>query len=111
MKSNRSRISYPQKNISKRHYGAILEELVKKLSEIEDKTEREALIKMIGNQMKRSLVRWNKDVMTDEKVFDDLARMTDGSVSYLPSEIKLMSDNEILTEVQQMRPSKKKKKK
>ena len=111
MKSNRSRISYPQKNISKRHYGAILEELVKKLSEIEDKSEREALIKMIGNQMKRSLGRWNKDVMTDEKVFDDLARMTDGAVSYLPSEIKLMSDNEILTEVQQMRPSKKKKKK
>ena len=111
LKSNRSRIAYPQKNISKRHYGAIIEELVKKISEIEDKGEREALIKMIANQMKRSLGRWNKDVMTDEKVFDDLARMTDGAVSYLPSEIKLLSDNEILTEVQQMRPSKKKKKK
>ena len=66
---------------------------------------------MVANQMKRSLGRWNKDAMTEEKVLDDLARMTDGSASYLPGELHLLSDNEILTDVQQMRPSKKKKKK
>lgn len=109
--NSRERIAYPQKHISKRHYGAILESLVAKLSDIENKAEREALIKMIANQMKRSLGRWNKDAMTEEKVLDDLARMTDGAVSYLPGELHLLSDNEVLNEIQQMRPSKKKKKK
>jgi hypothetical protein len=109
--SDRERIAYPQKPISKRHYGYITEALLKKLPEIEDKKEREALIRMVANQMKRSLGRWNKDAMTEEKVLDDLARMTDGSASYLPGELHLLSDNEILTDVQQMRPSKKKKKK
>ena len=66
---------------------------------------------MVANQMKRSLGRWNKDAMTEEKVLDDLARMTDGAASYLPGELKLISDNEILNEVQQMKPTKKKKKK
>lgn len=108
---DRDRIPYPQKAISKRHYGAIIESMLKKLSDITDKKEREALIRMIANQMKRSLGRWNKDAMTEEKVLDDLARMTDGAASYLPGELHLLSDNEILTDVQQMRPSKKKKKK
>lgn len=104
-------IAYPQQNISKRHYGAIIESLLKKLPEISDQKEREALIRMVANQMKRSLGNWNKDAMTEEKVLDDLARMTDGAASYLPGELHLLSDNEILTDVQQMRPSKKKKKK
>jgi hypothetical protein len=109
--NERERIEYPQQNISKRHYGAIIESLLKKLPEISDKKEREALIRMVANQMKRSLGRWNKDAMTEEKVLDDLARMTDGAARYLPGELHLLSDNEILTDVQQMRPSKKKKKK
>ncbi len=109
--ADRERIAYPQKSISKRHYGYIIEALLKKLPEIEDKKERETLIRMVANQMKRSLGRWNKDAMTEEKVLDDLARLTDGMASYLPGELHLLSDNEILSDVQQMRPSKKKKKK
>ncbi len=109
--AGREQIPYPQKPIAKRHYGAIIESLAKKLTEIEDKEEREMLTRMVANQMKRSLGRWNKDAMTEEKVLDDLARMTDGAISYLPGELRLISDNEILNEVQQMKPTKKKKKK
>ena len=109
--SHRERIPYPQRPISKRHYGAILESMSKKIETIEDADERKALTTMIANQMKRSLGRWNKDLMNEEKVLDDLARMTDGKSSYLPGELKLQSDNEILNDAQQMKPSKKKKKK
>ena len=66
---------------------------------------------MVANQMKRSLGRWNKDSMSEEKVLDDLATLTNGKASYLPGELKLLSDNEILNEIQQMRPAKSKKKK
>ena len=49
--------------------------------------------------------------MSEEKVLDDLATLTNGKASYLPGELKLLSDNEILNEIQQMRPAKSKKKK
>ena len=110
-KANHERIPYPQKRISKRHYGAIIESLTKKLSEIEDEDERMALTEQIANQMKRSLGRWNRDAMNNEKVLDDIANYTEGKVSLLPNELKMMSDGEILNDVQQMTPSKKKKKK
>ena len=110
-KANHERISYPQKRIAKRHYGAIIEGLTKKLTEIEDEEERMALTEQIANQMKRSLGRWNRDAMNNEKVLDDIANYTEGKVSLLPNEVKMMSDGEILNDVQQMTPSKKKKKK
>ena len=109
--SQRSRIPYPQRPIKKRHYGLILESLSKKLEEIEDKEERMVLTTMIANQMKRSLGRWNRDLMTEEKVLEDLATMTDGKFSYLPGELKLINDNDILNETQQVKSTKKKKKK
>ncbi len=110
-KANHERIPYPQKRIAKRHYGAIIEGLTKKLNEIEDEDERMALTEQIANQMKRSLGRWNRDAMNNEKVLDDIANYTEGKVSLLPNEVKMMSDGEILNDVQQMTPSKKKKKK
>ena len=81
--SDRQRIAYPQHPIGKRHYGAIIEALAKKLTEIEDADEREQLTRMVANQMKRSLGRWNKDSMSEEKVLDDLATLTNGKASYL----------------------------
>ena len=110
--AERETIEYPQKPIAKRHYGSLLESLTKKIGEIEDKEERDALIRQVANHMKRSLGRWNKDAMTEDKVLDDLRRMTDGAVSLKPGDVRLISDNEILNEVQQSgKQSKKKKKK
>ena len=110
-KANHEPIPYPQKRIAKRHYGAIVEALTKKLTEIEDEDERMALTEQVANQMKRSLGRWNRDAMNNEKVLDDIANYTEGKVSLLPNELKFKSDGEILNDVQQMTPSKKKKKK
>lgn len=109
--SQRTTIPYPQHPIGKRHYGAILENLAKKIETIDDDDTRLALTKMVANQMKRSLGKWNKDSMTEEKVLDDLASMTDGKSSYLPGELHLLSDNEILNDIQQNKSTKKKKKK
>lgn len=110
-KANHEPIPYPQERIAKRHYGAIVEALTKKLTEIEDGDERMALTEQVANQMKRSLGRWNRDAMNNEKVLDDIASYTEGKVSLLPDELKFKSDGEILNDVQQMTPSKKKKKK
>ncbi len=102
-------IPYPQKNIRKRHYGAIVESLTRKLCEIEDKEERNALAAFVANQMKRSLANWNRDAMDEEKVLDDLARYTDGKVQLDPYTFKFISDSELLNNAQQNIKKKKRK--
>lgn len=73
-------MAYPMKKINYRHYGYLLETLVKKLMEMPEGEEREALTMMVAGQMKRSLNNWNKDAMDDEKIAADIAAYTRHSV-------------------------------
>lgn len=73
-------LSYPMKKIRFRHYGYLLETLIKKLMEMPEGPESEELTMMIAGQMKRSLGNWNKDAMDDEKIAADLALYTNGNV-------------------------------
>ena len=99
--THRDTVPYPQKRIARRHYGSIIEQLTKKLMEMEPGKERDKQTKLIANQMKLALAKWNSNALDDEKILSDLAEYTDGKISLLPSEIKLMSDKEAIAGAQQ----------
>lgn len=63
-----------------RHYGKMLFEIFEKLKEMEPGSERDNLVKLAANQMKRNLFQWSHGSSDDEKVASDLARFTDGKV-------------------------------
>ena len=42
--------------------------------------ERDELVRLTANQMKRDLITWGHGSMDDDKVADDLARYTDGVI-------------------------------
>jgi len=105
------RVAYPQKHIARRHYGGLVESMLKRLAEMEDPAEREVLTRQLAIQMKRDLGRWNRDAMNDQKVLNDIALLTDGAVTPQLNSVRMLSDNVILNDVQQMMPSKKKRKK
>lgn len=73
-------LAYPMKRIHYRHYGYLLESLLKKLKDMDEGPERDALVRLVANQMKQSLYNWNKDAMDDEKIASDIAHYTDGKV-------------------------------
>ncbi len=110
-RAQHDRIPYPQKRIARRHYGAIVEALMQKLTEIEDEEERLALTQQVANQMKRALARWNADAMSNDKVLDDIFQYTQGKVGIMPEALPLLSDQEILSGIQTANTGKKKKKK
>ena len=47
---------------------------------LEPGAERDAFVRSIANQMKRSLVQWGHGSSDDEKVASDLARFTNGQI-------------------------------
>ena len=73
-------IPLPQLKIRLRHYGKLVEELLEKLKTMPEGGERDELIRVTANQMKRDLLTWGHGSMDDEKVADDMARLTDGAV-------------------------------
>jgi len=63
-----------------RHYGRLLTKVFERLKEMPAGDERDELVRLTANQMKRDLVAWGHGTIDDEKVADDLARFTDGKI-------------------------------
>ena len=63
-----------------RHYGQLMTELFEKLKTMPEGAERDELVRVTANQMKRDLATWGHGSIDDEKVADDLARFTDGKI-------------------------------
>lgn len=72
-------IDYSRPTMKYRHYGKILERMIKIAAAMEDGTEKDHLVRMLASQMKKSYMQWNKDV-DNAKIFSDLYELSDGKI-------------------------------
>jgi hypothetical protein len=101
------KVPYDQSRIQQRHYGKIIEQMITKAAAMEPGEEREAIIMLIANHMKKQMLALNPDGVDDRKIFADLAMYSHG-------EIRLDPETHRLHEFQEMpkpQTGKKKKKK
>lgn len=80
LKQKPGQMKYPMNKINQKHYGHLIDELFEKLKDMPKGAERNELIRLTANQMKRNLYGWNHGSMDDEKVASDLNKFTDGKV-------------------------------
>ena len=73
-------MEYPMNRIPVRHYGHMMFEIFNKLKDMPEGEERDELIRLAANQMKRDLYQWGHGSCDDEKVASDIANFTDGKV-------------------------------
>ena len=85
-------ISYPHTKIRYRHYGRTLEVLLKKACEMPDGDEKQNLVALICNHMKKNYITWNKDTVDDRKVAEDLYELSDGRLTLTDDLIRLMAE-------------------
>ena len=90
-------LDYSRPTMRYRHYGKILERMVKIAADMEEGEPREQLIRMLLAQMKRSYSQWNKEV-DDEKIFQDLIEISNGKIDmnsshYIIPEVKMNGNN------------------
>lgn len=88
------KIPYSTNKIKYRHYGKTIEFLLDKAAVHEDEKERELLIKLIANHMKKSYIVWNKDSVTDDKILEDIEELSNGKIKC--SEMQLADTKDIL---------------
>ena len=72
-------VPYNQNKIKFKHYGLIMEKMIKKAPELVGE-EKEILTEMLANHMKKSYLAWNKDAVEDKKIFMDLAVLSEGKI-------------------------------
>ena len=70
-----------QGRLGMRHYGRLITKMLDAIREIPEGPQRDNLIHRAANQMKHNLVSWGHGSMDDERVANDIARMTEGEVN------------------------------
>lgn len=88
------------------HYGRDIVRMLEKAAEMEEGPERDALVALLANQMKKVMLTVNKDGVDDERIFKDIAVITSGRIRIEPGTIQLYE----FKELQQPAGKKKKKK-
>lgn len=74
------RVGYTSSHIPVRHYGKLLFEAFERLKNMPEGEERDALVRLTANQMKRALVEWGHGAADNERVASDLAAFTNGKI-------------------------------
>lgn len=85
-----NRIPYPSTKIRYRHYGRTLEVLIRKACEMQEGDEKDNLVALIANHMKKDFMAWNKDTVDDKKINDDLMEYSGGRLYLGDSILRLM---------------------
>ena len=85
-------VPYPCTKIRYRHYGRTLEVLIDKACELPEGDEKNNLVALICNHMKKDYMTWNKDTVEDGKIADDLAELSNGRLQLTPELLQLMKE-------------------
>jgi len=91
------KLPYSDNRFRFRHYGKFIEMILKKINSIEDPKEKQTLIEIMANHMKRSYMVWKKEPIPDEIVFRELLMLTHDSIE-IPEDLKLNDFKEVLTQ-------------
>lgn len=100
---------YPMRNIRRKHYGYLTEQMLRYVSQCDNEEERDELAQLAANHMRQNLYTWNRDAMDEEVVFQDFRSYTQGKVQ-LPKDMRfapIVQNDDNLSQVNKNRKKKK----
>ena len=101
------KIPYPRKSDKFRVYGTNLIRMIREISRMEGGVEKDRMIFLVANQMKKLLITENTDSATDRRVFNDIREISGGTIDIDTENYRL---NEYIGVVNPQENKKKKKK-
>ncbi|MDR1680403.1 MAG: DUF4290 domain-containing protein [Prevotellaceae bacterium] len=78
-------IPYPRSPLLVMHYGRHMENILNTLADRPESDEKQAMIIAAAQYMKKQYVLWNKDTVTDEIIFRDIERLSNGRITVNPA--------------------------
>ncbi len=85
-----------------KHYGRVLENMVKTSIDFPEGEEKKFLIEVICNQMKKSFLNWNRESVADDLIFSDFKFLTKDQVN-IPEGLKLKEIKDLINKPPQDR--------
>lgn len=78
-----------------RHYGRITQQMIEKAAAMPEGADRDRVIMLLANHMKKQMLAVNPDGVDDMKIFNDLADLSRGAILLDPSTTRLHQFREL----------------
>jgi hypothetical protein len=88
-------VRYTQEEIKLRPYGKYMQRIIEKATEFEDGPEKDSLVRIIANGLKKMYLNWNRDSVNDELIHEHLSLLSVGRLK-LHEDDRLHSTVDIL---------------
>jgi len=89
-------LPYPKTASKYRFYGNNIQTMIDVANSWEENEQREGLVYVIANHMKKCYLNWNKDTVDDDVIFKHLFELSDGKIDLRNSEEKLAESQSLL---------------
>jgi len=89
------RVAYPSSDVDYKFYGKTMEEMIRKISSMEEGSRKEQLARNLANYMKMSYLTWNKDSVEDTTIIAHLEELSGGRLR-MAETARLNHTNEML---------------
>jgi len=83
------RVGYVQTPIRYRHYGKIIQQMIDKTASMAEGAERDQMVLLLANHMKKQMLAVTHDGVDDAKVFKDLLELSHGAIRLSPETTRL----------------------
>ena len=75
------KLPYTSSDFNHRHYGKILQKMVKSVAAMENSEAKDMYVELLSNHIKKLLVMNNPENANDERVYSDLSEMSGGNIN------------------------------
>ncbi len=89
-------IPYSPNKINYRHYGRLIQDLIKIAVAYPEGEEKDVLVRYIANHMKKDYINWNKDGVEDQKILDDLCELSGGKIKLSAADYHLVEQRMLI---------------
>lgn len=95
LKTKPQKLTYKGIPIKYKHYGRNIQKIIDEAVKFEDGPEKDALVKLIANHLKKSYLNWNRESVNDELIFKQLGLLSEGKLE-APEGFRLNETSDIL---------------
>jgi hypothetical protein len=97
-------LQYKNSKIKFGPYGKVLENMIEKVISMEESEEKQTLIALIAQQLKKSYLQWNRDSVDDELILKHFEELSQGQLK-LHDDFKLNTTKNILNNNNRKKPA------
>ncbi len=74
------RIGYPANKIVYKHYGKVMQNMIKEIAKLDEGDTKDALVNDVANFMKMQYLHWNRETVENELILDQLKELSNGKI-------------------------------